>query len=438
MRMYDIILKKRGGGSLSPEEIRFFITGYVKGQIPDYQVSALMMAIYFQGMDPVETQILVEAMVTSGDQIDLSGIAGIKVDKHSTGGVGDKTTIVLAPLVAACGAPVAKLSGRGLGHTGGTLDKLEAFTGFSSDMEIGTFIRNVNENGIAIAGQTANLVPADKKLYALRDVTATVENFSLIAGSIMSKKLAGGADAIVLDVKCGDGAFMKDLESARQLASAMVEIGQRAGRNTQAVITSMSQPLGYAVGNALEVREAIDTLRGHGPEDLVELCLELGSRMLLLGQITDDLPSGRELLKEKINNGEALAKLRTLIQAQGGDPRQVDQPELLPQAKYQKEIRLEAGGYVHGIVASDIGTASMVLGAGRESKESQLDLAAGVVLRAKTGDFVPDGGVLAEIHSSSSEKLEEAEHIIRNAIRIQADSAMRPPLILDTVSPDYQ
>lgn len=434
MRMYDLILKKRGGEALSRAEIEFFTQGFVAGTIPDYQVSALMMAIFFRGMDPAETHALVEAMVSSGDTIDLSSIHGIKVDKHSTGGVGDKTSIVLGPLVAAAGVPVAKLSGRGLGHTGGTLDKLEAFTGFSSELSIAQFVQQVNEHGIAIAGQTANLVPADKKLYALRDVTATVENTSLIAGSIMSKKIAGGADAIVLDVKCGDGAFMKDLESAQALAKAMVEIGEHAGRRTEAVITTMEQPLGRAIGNALEVREAIETLKGEGPLDLRELCLTLGSRMLIAGGYATDEASARAILEEKLKNGEALAKLRTLVALQGGDPTQVDHPEKLALAPFTYELLAPTSGYIDQLHAEAVGIASMLLGAGRESKESQIDLGAGIYLHARMGEFANAGQCIATLYTSDPQKFEAALPVLRDAYHFSDVPPTLLPLVLDMVS----
>ncbi|MEA4826672.1 MAG: thymidine phosphorylase, partial [Clostridium sp.] len=348
MRMYDIIMKKRNGGELTTEEINFFVDGYTKGEIPDYQVSALMMAIYFQKMNKRETAALTKAMVESGDVVDLSAIEGIKVDKHSTGGVGDTTTLVLGPIVAAAGVPVAKMSGRGLGHTGGTIDKLESFPGFSVEMPIEKFIENVNEKKIAIGGQTANLAPADKKLYALRDVTATVDNMSLIAGSIMSKKIASGADAIVLDVKTGSGAFMKDEDSSFALAQEMVDIGTHVGRNTIGVITNMDEPLGFAVGNALEVQEAIDTLKGRGPSDLTELCLTLGSHMLVLGKKANSFEEGKKILQDIINSGKGLAKLRELVEAQGGDSRFVDDPSLFPKPSIVEAVASPQDGYVKG------------------------------------------------------------------------------------------
>ena len=388
MRMYDIIMKKRNGGALSKEEIRFFIEGYTKGEIPDYQVSALMMAIYFQKMTERETYELTMAMAHSGEMLDLSSIHGRKVDKHSTGGVGDKTSLALTPMVAACGIPVAKMSGRGLGHTGGTIDKLESFPGFSTSLTTEQFIENVNKIGIAIMGQTADLAPADKKLYALRDVTATVDNMSLIASSIMSKKLAAGADAIVLDVKTGSGAFMKSREDAFALAEEMVKIGKNAGRKTIAVISDMDQPLGRAVGNALEVKEAIATLRGEGPEDFKELCMVLGSRMLLAGSKAESVEEARNMLTNVIRDGSALRKLEQFVEAQGGDPAAVTNPELLPKASMVVPVCADRDGFVEKIACEDIGICSLLLGGGRETKESEIDLSVGILLEKKKGDAV--------------------------------------------------
>lgn len=398
MRMYDVIMKKRNGGVLTREEIDFFIEGYTKGDIPDYQASALMMAVYFQGMNDEETYHLTMAMTNSGETLDLSSIQGIKVDKHSTGGVGDKTSLALTPMVAACGLCVAKMSGRGLGHTGGTIDKLESFEGFSTGISTKEFIEHVNRIGVSIMGQTADLAPADKKLYALRDVTATVDNMSLIASSIMSKKLAAGADAIVLDVKTGSGAFMKKLEDSQELAEKMVDIGKKAGRNTIAVVSDMDQPLGYTVGNALEVREAIDTLMGQGPEDFSELCMVLGTQMLLAGQVTEDEKKARELLQESISSGSALKKLAEFVEAQGGNPDWVYHPEQLPRATNVVEVPSPCSGYVQQIVCDEIGMCSLMLGGGRETKESEIDLAVGLVLRKKVGDFVQQGESLAQLH----------------------------------------
>lgn len=419
MRMYDIILKKRNGGELSRQEIDFFVEGYTKGEIPDYQASALMMAIYFQKMTEAETLALTMAMADSGDMLDLSAIRGVKVDKHSTGGVGDKTSIALAPMAAACGISVAKMSGRGLGHTGGTIDKLESFPGFSTALTTSQFIENVNRIGIAIMGQTADLAPADKKLYALRDVTATVDNMSLIASSIMSKKLAAGADAIVLDVKTGSGAFMKAEEDARALAEEMVRIGRNAGRKTIAVISDMDQPLGYAVGNALEVKEAIDTLCGRGPKDFVELCLTLGSQMLVAGGKAKDGQEAREKLERVIADGSALNKLAEFVEAQGGDRTAVYHPEKLPRASIVKAVKAPASGWISRIVCDEVGICSLILGGGRETKESVIDLSVGLVLRKKTGDHVEAGEILAELHANDETKAAEAERRFLSACVIE-------------------
>lgn len=427
MRMYDIIMKKRNGSELSEEEIRFFVEGYTKGTIPDYQVSALMMAIYFQKMTAKETAALTMAMAHSGDMLDLSAIRGIKVDKHSTGGVGDKTSLALTPMVAACGIPVAKMSGRGLGHTGGTIDKLESFPGFTTALTTEQFIDNVNRIGIAIMGQTADLAPADKKLYALRDVTATVDNMSLIASSIMSKKLAAGADAIVLDVKTGSGAFMKEEQDARALAQEMVRIGVHAGRKTVAVISDMDQPLGYAVGNALEVKEAIDTLNGHGPADFVELCLTLGSQMLLAGGMAKKEEEARQKLQRVINDGSALKKFSEFVEAQGGDSRAVYDKELLPKAELTQPIPAPVSGYVSRIVCDEVGICSLILGGGRETKESEIDLAVGLVLCKKVGDFVQEGEPLAILHANDPEKMAQASERFLAACTIsEAPPKARP------------
>lgn len=409
MRMYDIIMKKRNGGELSAEEIDFFVEGYTKGEIPDYQVSALMMAVYFRKMTERETLALTMSMAGSGDMLDLSEIQGIKVDKHSTGGVGDKTSLALAPMVAACGIPVAKMSGRGLGHTGGTIDKLESFPGFTTALTRRQFIGNVNRIGIAIMGQTADLAPADKKLYALRDVTATVDNMSLIASSIMSKKLAAGADAIVLDVKTGSGAFMKDGQDARALAEEMVKIGKNAGRRTIAVISDMDQPLGYAVGNALEVKEAIATLQGRGPADFVELCLTLGSRMLMAGGKAESVEEAEEKLKKAIADGSALKKLAEFVEAQGGNADAVYDTGLLPEAKIVRPVPAPVSGYINHITCDEVGICSLLLGGGRETKESEIDLSVGLVLCKKVGDYVEAGEPLAMLHANDETKAEEAK-----------------------------
>jgi pyrimidine-nucleoside phosphorylase len=433
MRMVDLIEKKRDGRELTTEEIQFIIKGFTDGSIPDYQMSAFAMAVFFQGMTERERADLTMAMVESGDQIDLSAIEGIKVDKHSTGGVGDTTTLVLAPLVAAVDVPVAKMSGRGLGHTGGTIDKLESVAGFHVEIDKQEFIDLVNKNKVAVIGQTGNLTPADKKLYALRDVTATVNSIPLIASSIMSKKIAAGADAIVLDVKTGAGAFMKDLNDARELAQAMVNIGNNVGRKTMAVISDMSQPLGYAIGNALEVKEAIDTLKGKGPKDLEELCLVLGSHMVYLAQKASSLEEARKMLEEVIQNGKALEKLKVFLSAQGGDGSVVEDPSKLPQAKYVVDLEAKEDGYVAEIVADSIGTAAMLLGAGRATKESEIDLAVGLVLKKKIGDQVKKGEPLVTIYSNQ-ENIEEVKAKIYESIKISKEKVDAPPLVYDKIS----
>ncbi len=427
MRVVDLIEKKQAGLALSQEEINFLIAGYTDGTIPDYQMSALAMAIYFQGMTEEEASYLTMAMVKSGDEIDLSAIHGVKVDKHSTGGVGDTTTLVLAPLVAACGVPVAKMSGRGLGHTGGTTDKLEAIPGFSVTLSPQDFIDHVNRYKIAVVGQSGNLTPADKKLYALRDVTGTVQSIPLIASSIMSKKIAAGADAIVLDVKTGEGAFMKTLADAEALAHTMVKIGHQVGRKTLAVISDMSQPLGYMIGNALEVKEAIQTLQGQGPEDLTELCLVLGGQMLLAANRVASLEEGKALLQEQIDSGRALEVFKTFLANQGGDTRIVDNPDLLPQARYQIPLLAQSSGVVSQWVADEVGVAAMMLGAGRETKEDIIDPAVGIELCAKVGDPIQEGQPLAILHSNR-EDVSEVLARLSAAISI-ADSAQVPELI---------
>lgn len=408
MLMVDIIRKKRDGGKLSKEEIDFFINGYVKGDIPDYQVSALMMAIFFKGMDDEETGELTQAMLHSGEKLDLSAIKGFKVDKHSTGGVGDKTSLVLTPMVAALGVPVAKMSGRGLGHTGGTIDKLESFKGFSTSISNEQFINNVNTIGISIMGQTKDLAPADKLLYALRDVTATVDNMSLIASSIMSKKLAAGADGIVLDVKSGSGAFMKTDEDAFELAKKMVAIGKHAGVKTMAVISDMDQPLGRAVGNAIEVKEAIDTLRGKGPEDLRELCLTLGSHMVYFAGKAGSTQEAVKLLEDTIASGRALDKLADFIEAQGGSRDDVYHPENLPAAGISREFKADRDCYVSSIMSEDVGVASLLLGGGRRSKEDVIDLSVGIYLNRKVGDRCEKGDVIATLYGNDEAKISEA------------------------------
>lgn len=429
MRMYDLIEKKRDGYELDKEEIEYIISEYTNGNIPDYQMSAFLMAVYFKGMNHLETLNLTLAMRNSGDILDLSGIEGIKVDKHSTGGVGDKTTLVVAPMVAACGVPVAKMSGRGLGHTGGTIDKLESFEGYNTIIPTDEFISNVNSIKIAIVGQTANLAPADKKIYALRDVTATVDNISLIASSIMSKKLASGADAIVLDVKTGSGAFMKEEKDAIKLAQEMVGIGNGAGKETVAVITDMDQPLGCAVGNALEVKEAIEALNGKGPDDLMELCYVLGSYMLVAAKKAENTEYARRMLEKVIEDKSAFNKFGELISAQGGDAGILNEPDRLLKATIVMEIPSDNSGFVEKIDTSDIGRAVLMLGGGRETKESETDLSVGVILHKKVGDKVEEGDILATIYANDLDKLTSAKDILINAFCITVTPAKPQPLI---------
>lgn len=438
MRAVDLIRKKRDGQELTGEEIAFLVQGYSDGLIPDYQMSAWAMAVYYQGMSARETADLTMAMAASGDTIDLSSIHGVKVDKHSTGGVGDKTTVVLGPLVAAAGVPVAKMSGRGLGHTGGTIDKLEAISGFSVELGKEQFFRQVNEIGLAVVGQSGNMTPADKKLYALRDVTATVDSIPLIASSVMSKKIAAGADAIVLDVKTGSGAFMKTLEDSIRLAKAMVDIGTQVGRRTVAVISDMDQPLGHAIGNALEIKEAVATLRGEGPADLEEVCLILASHMLILGGKAADEEEAKAILMAQLDSGEALNKLKRMVAAQGGDMEQIENPELLPVAELKVGVKAESGGYVDSIQAEEIGIAAMMLGAGRETKDSVIDLAAGVELRKKIGDPVKAGETLAVLHLNRSHEAgrAEAERRVLAAYGISGAKVPRRPLVFALVTPD--
>ncbi|MEK4285192.1 pyrimidine-nucleoside phosphorylase [Ureibacillus sp. FSL K6-0165] len=433
MRMVDIIEKKRDGKELSTEEIQFFVKGYTEGSIPDYQAASLLMAIYFQDMTEKERTDLTMAMVESGDTIDLSAIQGIKCDKHSTGGVGDKVTICLSPMVAACGVPVAKMSGRGLGHTGGTIDKLESIPGFKVELSSGEFIQQVNNIKMAVVSQSGNLTPADKKIYALRDVTGTVPSIPLIASSIMSKKIASGADAIVLDVKVGEGAFMKTVEEAEKLAHAMVKIGNQLGRRTIAILSDMSQPLGYAVGNALEVKEAIEVLKGNGPEDVKELCLTLGSQMVYLSGKAQTLKEARTKVENVLANGKALEVFKTFIASQGGNPSIVDDPTLLPQAKFQVEIPATESGYVEKIIANEIGVAAMILGAGRATKDSEIDLSVGIVINKKVGDYVEKGEPLATIHSNR-ENINEIKERIYSNIFISNQKVEAPSLIKGIVA----
>ena len=433
MLMTDLIVKKRDGGELSHEEINFMIDGYTQGQIPDYQMSAMCMAILLRGMTDRETLEMTMAMVHSGETLDLSPIQGVKGDKHSTGGVGDKTSLVLCPMVAACGLKVAKMSGRGLGHTGGTIDKLESFPGFTTGISEETFFKNVNEIGIAIAGQTADLVPADKKLYALRDVTGTVPSIPLIVSSIMSKKLASGADVIVLDVKCGSGAFMKTEQEARTLAQGLTRIGRLAGRKCAAVITDMDQPLGWAVGNALEVKEAISVLKGEKGGDLLELCLTLGSCMLTEAGLAGSIEEARTKLEKTISDGTALEKLSQMVTAQQGDGRDVYDTSRLPLAPVQMEVTALEGGYVRRIEAEQVGLVSMHLGGGRATKDSEIDLSVGLVLHKKVGDSVEAGESLATIHASSQEKAAEAAELLRACYSLSPDPVQRSPFIKDII-----
>ena len=433
MLMTDLIVKKRDGGELSHEEINFMIDGYTRGQIPDYQMSAMCMAILLRGMSDRETLDMTMAMVHSGETLDLSPIQGVKGDKHSTGGVGDKTSLVLCPMVAACGLKVAKMSGRGLGHTGGTIDKLESFPGFTTGISEETFFRNVNEIGIAIAGQTADLVPADKKLYALRDVTGTVPSIPLIVSSIMSKKLASGADVIVLDVKCGSGAFMKTEEEARTLARGLTRIGRLAGRKCAAVITDMDQPLGWAVGNALEVKEAISVLKGEKGGDLLELCLTLGSCMLTEAGLAGSIEEARAKLEKTISDGTALEKLSQMVTAQQGDGRDVYDTSRLPLAPVQLEVPALESGFVRRIEAEQVGLVSMHLGGGRATKDSEIDLSVGLVLHKKVGDRVEAGESLATIHAPSREKAAEAAELLRACYSLSPDPVQRSPFIKDTI-----
>ncbi|MDQ8329571.1 pyrimidine-nucleoside phosphorylase [Enterococcus lactis] len=432
MRMVDLIEKKRDGNELSKEEIEYIVTNYTNGKIPDYQVSALLMAIFYQDMTNEEITNLTLAIANSGDVIDLSSLEGIKVDKHSTGGVGDTTTLILAPLVASVGVTVAKMSGRGLGYTGGTLDKLEAIPGFQIELSDEAFVRIVNESKVAVIGQSGNLAPADKKLYALRDVTATVDSLPLIASSIMSKKIAAGADAIVLDVTTGDGAFMKNIEDARRLAKTMTSIGKLANRETVAVISDMSEPLGEAIGNSLEVVEAIETLKGNGPEDLVEMCYALGSQMVVLAGKAKTIDEARTLLQEALESGKALAKFKEMIQNQGGDPTIVEQPERILTARYTMELPAKQSGVVSKIVANELGIAAMMLGAGRKTKEDDIDHAVGLKLHKKIGDTVTKGESLLTIYSNDKEISSVIELLYKN-IEI-GESAMKPTLIHDIIT----
>lgn len=436
MRMVDLIHKKREGQELTTEEINYIISEYSEGIIPEYQMSALAMSIFFQGMTERETADLTMAMVQSGDQIDLSAIEGIKVDKHSTGGVGDTTTLVLGPLVATAGVPVAKMSGRGLGHTGGTIDKLESIENFHVELSNQDFIEQVNDVKLAVIGQTANLTPADKKLYALRDVTASVDSIPLIASSIMSKKIAAGAEAIVLDVKTGEGAFMKTSEKSFDLAKAMVDIGTFTNRNTVAIVSDMDQPLGFAVGNALEVKEAIETLKGNGPKDLEELCLVLGSHMLVLNKRANDYDEAYKILKEIILNGSAINTLKKFVQAQGGNPEAIDNPELLPSVDTTIEVLAKEEGFVQRINAEEIGISAMLLGAGRETKESKIDLGVGIILNKKVNDPVQLNELIATLYVNDKKNIEEVKERVLQAYNISKNQIGEPTLIYGIVTKD--
>lgn len=445
MRMYDVIMKKRNGESLTTDEINWFVKGYTAGNIPDYQASALMMAIYFNKMDYRETFDLTMAMAQSGDVLDLSAISGLKCDKHSTGGVGDKTSLVLGPMVAAVGGKIAKMSGRGLGHTGGTIDKMESFKGLSTTLSEEAFVKQVNDIGFAITGQTGNLAPADKKLYALRDVTATVDNLSLIASSIMSKKIAAGADVIVLDVKCGSGAFMKNEKDAFALGEEMVRIGNTAGRKTVALITEMDQPLGYAVGNALEVAEAIETLKGNGPRDLYELCLTLGTYMVTESGLFDSAEEARSALENAVSSGKALDKLAEFVKWQGGNPKQVYNTDSLPKSSIVREVYLDAYDgevgenlghkdyYVSHIQSDEIGNASRILGGGRATKEDVIDLSVGVVLHKKVGDKLNINEPVATVHGNNDESVSAAIDVIKGAYRLSQKAVDKTKLIKGVV-----
>ncbi len=428
MRMVDIIMKKRDGGILTKEEISFFVKGYTNGSIPDYQASALAMAIVFRGMNKEETAFLTEAMMKSGEMIDLSDISGVKVDKHSTGGVGDKTSLALGPLVASCGAKLAKMSGRGLGHTGGTLDKMESVPGTNIYLSDEQFKKQVNDIGIAIIGQTADIDPADKKLYALRDVTGTVQSIPLIASSIMSKKLASGSDAILLDVKFGSGAFMKNIDEARELAKTMVEIGDSLGRDTRAILTDMDEPLGLAVGNSLEVKEAVLTLKGQGPKDFVELVTGAGAIMLEQAHIASSYEEGRKMIEANIANGKGFEKLKELFKAQGGDTSYLDDLDKFEKAKYVISIKSEESGYIKRIDSLSIGIGAMKLGAGRATMDDKIDNAAGIILKKKVGDRVEKGEELAKAYTNK-EGIEDVLRDIRSAF-LYSDTPIRLPSII--------
>ena len=429
MNMNEIIMRKRSGQPLPSDAIRFFVKGYTEGTIPDYQAAALLMTIYFQGMNKDEIFTLTDAMLRSGDRVDLSSIRGIKVDKHSSGGVGDKTTLVVAPLAAACGVPVAKMSGRGLGFTGGTVDKMDAIPGMKTTVDAPVFIDQVNRIGVAVIGQTGHIAPADKKLYALRDVTATVDSLPLITSSIMSKKLASGSDAFVLDVKFGDGSFMKTPEEAEELGRLMVEIGTLAGKKTIALITSMEEPLGRGIGNGIEVQEAIETLKGTGPEDLTALCLQLAAYMIYAGEKADSPEKALVLAKDAIHSGAGLEKFRAFVAEQGGNPNVTEDPALLPQALHRLDVVSDEGGTITGIAAGDIGIASQRTGAGRETKEEEIDLSAGIILQKKVGDVTGPGEILCTLYGNDHARLVDAAPLAKKAFRFGDGPAPEIPLI---------
>ena len=436
MRAYEIISKKRDGGSLSPEELKFFVSGFTRGEIPNYQMASLLMAIFLRGMDEEETYSLTLSMLRSGRTLDLSAIPGKKVDKHSTGGVGDKVSLVLAPAIAAAGAVVPMISGRGLGHTGGTLDKLESIPGFNTQLSIEEFKRNLSRIGVSIIGQTPELAPADAKIYALRDVTATVDSIPLIASSIMSKKLAADLDALILDVKVGRGAVFNQEELAFQLARAIIGIGSRMGKKVRALVTDMDQPLGRMVGNSLEMREAIEALRGEGPEDLMEVTIALGAQMLILVQEAKEIEDARNRLRGVIESGEALSKFRAMVEAQGGDLRVIDDPSLFPQAKLRIEVKAESSGYIASLDARKVGRAVMALGGGRKDLLSQIDHSVGIELIRKRGEETKRGENLALIYASQEEEAREAQLLVQDAYQLSEEPQAKPPLIHYLVSQD--
>lgn len=435
MRIYDIIAKKREKQALTPEEIAFAVNGFVLGKVKDYQMAALLMAIFLNGMDRKETAALTRTMVASGEVVDLSSIEGVKVDKHSTGGVGDKTTLIVAPIVAACGVKVAKMSGRGLGHSGGTIDKLESIAGMTTNLAPEQFFEIVQRVGVSIVGQSGEIVPADKKLYALRDVTATVESLPLIASSIMSKKIACGADCILLDVKTGSGAFMKSLEDSIALAEEMVAIGKSVGKRTMALVTDMERPLGFAIGNSLEVIEACETLKGRGPEDLTMVCVELAANMMCLGGM-GGIEVCRERAIQAISGGNAFAKFTEMVKAQGGDVQVLNDYSAFPTAKVISVVRAQKSGYLCGMDTEKCGIAAVVLGAGRETKESAIDCAAGILLKKKTGDYVMVGEVIAELHASEEKRCERAHKIFTQAVAIADECPPEIPLIYARITGD--